>query len=106
MQRASARLFEIAGKIGVEDVVKKSGAGWKDGISTALPALRSKYPRAETTEFNGDKAHKSPKDPSDPKEVVTLAMFSERGTRLGSAHIHEDAPLPHLNLALRNRATS
>ncbi|KAB8253551.1 hypothetical protein BDV32DRAFT_156041 [Aspergillus pseudonomiae] len=90
MQRTSARLFEITGKISVEDVAKKSGQGWKTGINKAVPGLRSRYPRAKTAEFNGDQSHKSSKDPSDPKDVVTLAMFSERGTRLGSAHIHED----------------
>ena len=39
---------------------------------------------------SGSQAHKSSKDPSDPKQCVTLAMFSANGTRIGSAHIHED----------------
>ncbi|RAH84390.1 hypothetical protein BO86DRAFT_242394 [Aspergillus japonicus CBS 114.51] len=90
MQRTPARLFEITGKISVEDVAARSGAGWKNGINAAVPHLRAKYPRAATASFNGSQAHKSSKDPTDPKNCVTLAMFSERGTRIASAHIHED----------------
>ncbi|GIK01781.1 hypothetical protein Aspvir_005822 [Aspergillus viridinutans] len=90
MQRSPARLFEITGKISVDDVVARSGPGWKGGINAAVPKLRAKYPRAATALFNGSQAHKSVKDPSDPKQCVTLSMFSEKGTRIGSAHIHED----------------
>ncbi|KAA8650295.1 uncharacterized protein ATNIH1004_002978 [Aspergillus tanneri] len=51
MQRSPARLFEITGKISVDDVVAKSGPGWRSGINVAVPSLRAKYPRATTAQF-------------------------------------------------------
>lgn len=42
MKKTPVRLFEITSKIGVDDVVAKSGSGWRDGINSALPGLRAK----------------------------------------------------------------
>ncbi|TAQ86080.1 hypothetical protein B7494_g5593 [Chlorociboria aeruginascens] len=34
--------------------------------------------------------HRSLKDPSDPKDVITVSYHTERGTRLASIHAHDD----------------
>ena len=38
----------------------------------------------------GAKAHKSAKDPSDERKVITVGFYSSGGTRLASGHAHED----------------
>lgn len=38
----------------------------------------------------GAKPHKSSKDPSDPDDVLTIAFYSQNGTRLLSGHVHEN----------------
>jgi hypothetical protein len=38
----------------------------------------------------GAKAHKSHKDPTDPDDVLTIAFYSQNGTRLLSGHVHEN----------------
>jgi hypothetical protein len=38
----------------------------------------------------GAKAHKPSKDPNETQDVITLAFYSARGTRIGSAHARED----------------
>lgn len=38
----------------------------------------------------GAKAHKSSKDPNETQDVITLAFYSHKGTRIGSAHARED----------------
>ncbi|KAK2752470.1 hypothetical protein FQN54_008132 [Arachnomyces sp. PD_36] len=89
-QAGSKRFFHIVGRVSVEDVVRRSGTGWQGGFDTALPSVRQKYPTAKTAIIQGSQAHKSSKDPLDPKNVVTLAMYDENDVRVGSAHIHED----------------
>ncbi|KAE8148264.1 Transketolase, pyrimidine binding domain-containing protein [Aspergillus avenaceus] len=42
MQRTPGRLFEITGKVSVEDIIAKSGSGWRAGFNTAVPDLRAK----------------------------------------------------------------
>lgn len=42
MQRTPGLLFEITGKITVEDVAARSGSGWRNGINTAVPGLRAR----------------------------------------------------------------
>jgi hypothetical protein len=37
----------------------------------------------------GAKAHKSSNDPTDPEDVITIAFYSQRGTRFLSGHVHE-----------------
>ncbi|DAA78391.1 TPA_exp: hypothetical protein A8136_4367 [Trichophyton benhamiae CBS 112371] len=90
MQTTTKRFFSIVGRVSVGDVQLKNGSGWGSGFSIALPQLREKYPTAISAIIQGSQAHKSTKDPSDTKSVVTLAMYDEKGVRVGSAHIHED----------------
>lgn len=38
----------------------------------------------------GTTAHRSSKDPSDPKEVITISYHTGKGSRLLSIHAHDD----------------
>jgi hypothetical protein len=38
----------------------------------------------------GAKAHKSSRDPSDPDDVLTIAFYSQNGTRMLSGHVHDN----------------
>lgn len=46
--------------------------------------------KAAVIRIQGAKLHMSTKDPNDKKEVVTVSVHTEGGTRLESGHAHED----------------
>jgi hypothetical protein len=61
-------------------------------IQYALPSPQSPEPLSDSTcNRRGSKPHKSAKDPSDPKEVVTVSYHTASGTRVTSVHAHEDS---------------
>ncbi|KAF9885148.1 hypothetical protein FE257_000674 [Aspergillus nanangensis] len=68
---AGRKLLNLVGKVTLEDV-------------------RSQYNTAAGYEIQGAKAHKSSKDPSDLDDVLTIAFYSQNGTRLLSGHVHEN----------------
>lgn len=41
-------------------------------------------------EIKGSNPHKSRDDPSDPENVISIRFKDENGSRLGTAHVHED----------------
>jgi hypothetical protein len=47
-------------------------------------------PRVKKAEIKGSVPHKSHDDPSDPEEVISIRFKDENGSRLGTAHVHED----------------
>ncbi|KAK2052811.1 hypothetical protein LY76DRAFT_650295 [Colletotrichum caudatum] len=57
--------------------------------------IRGRHPYEDRTdvasyEIQGAKAHKSSKDPNETQDVITLAFYSHKGTRIGSVHARED----------------
>ncbi|KAI2794150.1 hypothetical protein POX_a00740 [Penicillium oxalicum] len=103
------KLLILLGKVTLEDVRSTNGPKgdqWvssvtkiRDDVETQASATnisyvhladRQQYTTAAGYEIQGAKAHKSSKDPSDPDDVLTIAFYSQNGTRLLSGHIHEN----------------
>ncbi|KAJ0158569.1 hypothetical protein CTA2_11309 [Colletotrichum tanaceti] len=87
------RLLELVGRVSLQDVVKinePSGAKWAKNVETVASTVESQRTDVASYEIQGAKAHKSRKDPNETQDVITLAFFSARGTRIGSAHARED----------------
>ncbi|EDN09781.1 hypothetical protein I7I51_02200 [Histoplasma capsulatum] len=76
MNRVAARGFHAT----AQRVLQYSGSvNLGDVIST----------NADGTEW-GARAHRSSKDRNDSKDVITVALLTATGTRVGSAHFHLD----------------
>lgn len=70
-------------------IVPKS-ARCKDSVSARI-AYDWWKPDTLLTTVRGSEPHKSSKDPSDSKEVITISYHTAKGTRVTSVHVHNDA---------------
>ncbi|KAJ5943167.1 hypothetical protein N7516_003335 [Penicillium verrucosum] len=80
---AGRKLLKLVGKVTLEDVRSVNGP-------KVMSANHQQYNTAAGYEIQGEMAHKSSKDPSDPDDVLTIAFYSQNGTRLLSGHVHEN----------------
>ncbi|KAL1587939.1 hypothetical protein WHR41_03409 [Cladosporium halotolerans] len=65
-------------------------ASYQDAINKASDAIERKYTKAEDAKIQGSQPHKSSKDPSDQKDVITISYHTAKGTRVTSVHVHDD----------------
>ncbi|KAK2777403.1 hypothetical protein CKAH01_12088 [Colletotrichum kahawae] len=87
------KLLELVGKVSLQDVKQvneTSGAQWAENVQIVASSIESQRTDVVSYEIQGAKAHKSSKDPNETQDVITLAFYSARGTRIGSAHARED----------------
>ncbi|ODA80586.1 hypothetical protein RJ55_03545 [Drechmeria coniospora] len=87
------RLLRLVGRVSLEDVLQlndKDGPKWVGNVQGVASAIESQRSDVASYEIQGAKAHKSSKDPTETQNVITLAFYSIKGTRVGSAHACED----------------
>ncbi|KAK6004807.1 hypothetical protein QM012_008669 [Aureobasidium pullulans] len=102
MSSVGSRAFSTGGKRALKwvgstktDIINlnpgKNGAGVVQAIEKIEAEAEAKYGnKAAILLVQGAKLHPSTKDPGDKKEVVTVSILTEGGTRLESGHAHED----------------
>ncbi|GFF62716.1 hypothetical protein IFM60648_00699 [Aspergillus lentulus] len=47
-------------------------------------------PRIKYADIQGTELHKSHKDPTDPKKVISIQFLDQEKKRVGTGHLHED----------------
>ncbi|KAF3029614.1 hypothetical protein E8E12_000844 [Didymella heteroderae] len=89
MQSTGTRLIKYGGKASLASLPSK----FKDTVEAASKSLEAKYqyPKITEAKIQGSIPHKSAKDPSDDKDVVTVSYHTDSGTRITSIHAHDDS---------------
>ncbi|KAL3429150.1 hypothetical protein BDV09DRAFT_180876 [Aspergillus tetrazonus] len=90
---AKRTILGLIGKVTLDDVRSLNGSSgdkWVSSVKKIRDDIESKYPTLTGYEIQGAKAHKSSKDPTDDDDVLTIAFYSQNGTRLLSGHVRED----------------
>ncbi|EFQ28085.1 uncharacterized protein GLRG_03229 [Colletotrichum graminicola M1.001] len=85
--------LNLIGKVSLQDVKQVNepiGAQWAENVQIVVSSIESQRTDVASYEIQGAKAHKSSKDPNETQDVITLAFYSHKGTRIGSAHARED----------------
>ncbi|KAK2038161.1 hypothetical protein LZ31DRAFT_559823 [Colletotrichum somersetense] len=86
MQRSSSLLIRYGGSTSLSNLP----AAFKATVEEASKAIETNYPKVTEAKIQGSVPHKSHKDSSDQKEVITVSYHTERGTRVTSIHAHDD----------------
>ncbi|KAH1414973.1 hypothetical protein KXV70_004899 [Aspergillus fumigatus] len=90
---AKKNILSLIGKVTLEDVKSLNGPKgdqWVSSVKKLRDSVETQYPTLTGYEIQGAKAHRSSKDPTDDDDVLTIAFYSQNGTRLLSGHVHED----------------
>ncbi|KAK1953674.1 hypothetical protein LY78DRAFT_649053 [Colletotrichum sublineola] len=64
--------------------------GGSTSLSNLPAAFKATYPKVTEAKIQGSVPHKSHKDSTDQKDVITVSYHTERGTRVTSIHAHDD----------------
>ncbi|KAK2759996.1 hypothetical protein FQN54_002732 [Arachnomyces sp. PD_36] len=76
--------------IGLGKLRSEAGASFGNTVEAASSAIEQKMPMATEAQIQGTRPHRSSRDPTDTKEVITVSYHDERGVRLLSIHAHSD----------------
>ncbi|KAF1844420.1 uncharacterized protein K460DRAFT_369279 [Cucurbitaria berberidis CBS 394.84] len=82
----AAKLIRYVGRVKLEDLP----ASWQSPVNNVLEAKETENPNVAQANIKGSHPHKSHKDPSDPKDVISVQLLDAAGSRIESIHIHED----------------
>jgi len=86
MQRTAALLIKYGGNT----PFTSAPVAFQPAIEASSKAMEEKYPKVTEAKIQGSKPHKSAKDPTDEKDVITVSYHTVSGTRVASIHVHED----------------
>ncbi|KAE8400565.1 hypothetical protein BDV37DRAFT_286569 [Aspergillus pseudonomiae] len=90
---AGRGILKRIGKVDIEDVRRMNGVEgdkWVTSVNKVRDDIEAQYDGVKEYEIQGARAHKSSKDPTDPDDVITIAFYSQNGTRQLSGHVHVD----------------
>ncbi|KAH7305151.1 hypothetical protein BKA65DRAFT_486084 [Rhexocercosporidium sp. MPI-PUGE-AT-0058] len=74
----------------LEALAQHAGKGFKATVETAGKSIKAIYPQTIEAKIQGTTAHRSSKDPSGSKEVITISYHTGKGSRLLSIHAHDN----------------
>ncbi|EEQ34988.1 conserved hypothetical protein [Microsporum canis CBS 113480] len=87
------RALQFLEPINVTDLVSANGSDgerWLQSVEVGCERIEKADPRITSAKIQGALAHMSSKDKSDPHKVVTIAILTVKGNRVGTAHFHLD----------------
>ncbi|KAK3900752.1 hypothetical protein C8A05DRAFT_35602 [Staphylotrichum tortipilum] len=82
-----ARLVNYLGSVSLKNLP----ANYQKAVAAVSKAMENKYPKVTDAKIQGSTPHKSHKDKSDAKDVITVSYHTAKGTRITSVHAHEDS---------------
>ncbi|EQL29134.1 hypothetical protein BDBG_03990 [Blastomyces gilchristii SLH14081] len=92
LHATAQRVLQYSGSVNLGDVISTNadGAEWSDSVDSGCNMIEKADPRIKQAHIQGARAHRSSKDRNDSKDVITVALLTATGTRVGSAHFHLD----------------
>ncbi|KAK6006596.1 hypothetical protein QM012_007006 [Aureobasidium pullulans] len=84
------RFISFIGSVTLDHVKAIGGESWKDAIPIATKRFEDMDPKVKKAKIKGAKPHKSHKDPTDPKPVISVQLLDEEERRITTIHVHED----------------
>ncbi|KAG9603982.1 hypothetical protein KCU77_g1526, partial [Aureobasidium melanogenum] len=85
MQKSSSLLIKYGGS-GLSSIPQS----FSKTVQNDEKVVEATYPKVTEGKIQGSTPHKSSKDKSDEKEVITVSYHTSSGTRVTSVHAHDD----------------